>query len=74
MEPRLAMTVFGIGDDGNRYTIHGYKQMRRQGSEWVEEELVSIVRTAEGEELHCESEVPLVFWNPMTGIKIRCEK
>ena len=74
MEPRLAMTVSGIGDDGNQYAIHGYKQMRRQGDEWVEERLVSIIQTAEGEELHCESEAPLVFWNPKTGMKIRCDK
>ena len=27
MEPRLAMTVTGTGDDGEQYTIHGYKRM-----------------------------------------------
>lgn len=66
------MTVAGVGDDGKEYTIHGYKQMRRQGSSWVEEALVSIIETSDGEELHCESESPLVFWNPRTGMKIRC--
>ena len=71
MEPRLAMTVTGIGDDGNAYTIHGYKQMRRQGDRWIEERLVSLIQTDAGEELHCESEIPLVFWNPKTGMKIR---
>jgi hypothetical protein len=72
MEPRLAMTVTGSGDDGREYTIHGYKRMLRRDGEWVEEALISIMRTEEGEEVHCESESPLVFWNPRTGIKIRC--
>ncbi len=74
MEPRLAMTVTGIGDDGNTYTIQGYKRMRRQGNEWVEEALVSLIQTDDGEELHCGSEDPLVFWNPKTRMKIRCDQ
>jgi hypothetical protein len=73
MEPRLAMTVTGTGDDGREYTIHGYKRMQRRGNEWVEEALISIMRTDGGEEVHCESENPLVFWNPRTRVKIRCK-
>lgn len=48
--------------------------MLPRGREWVEEALISIMRTEEGEEVHCESESPLVFWNPRTGVKIRCPK
>jgi hypothetical protein len=69
MEPRLAMTVTGTGDDGRGYTIHGYKRMLPHG---VEEALISITLTDKGEVVHCESENPLVFWNPKTGVKIRC--
>jgi hypothetical protein len=72
MELRLAMTVTGTGDDGKEYTIHGYKRMLPRGREWIEEKLCSIMRTDEGEEVHCESEKPLVFWNPKNGVKIHC--
>jgi hypothetical protein len=74
MEPRLAMTVTGKGDDGREYTLHGYKQMIRRGKEWAEEKLISIVRTAEGEVAHCRTEEPLAFWIPSTGVTIRCDK
>lgn len=72
MEPRLAITLTGKGDDGPEYTIHGYKRMLQRGGEWIEEALISIMRTDEGEEVHCESENPLVFWMPRTGVKIQC--
>ena len=72
MEPRLVKTDIGIGDDGKTYTTHSYKQRRRQGEQCVEEPLISLILTDEGEELHCESEDPLVFWNPKTRTKIRC--
>jgi hypothetical protein len=74
MQPRLVMTVTGIGDDGREYTIHGYKRMLQRGREWVEEPLISILRTDDGEEVHCQSENPLVFWNPRTMVKIRCQQ
>jgi hypothetical protein len=74
MEPRLAMTVTGTGSDGREYTIHGYKRMLPRGDEWVEEALISIMRTEEGEEVHCKSENPLTFWMPRTGVKIRCRQ
>jgi hypothetical protein len=66
------MTATGTGDDGREYTIHGYKRMLRRGREWVEEALISIMRTDDGEEVHCESENPLIFWMPSTGVKICC--
>ena len=72
MEPRLAWTVTGVGDDGNEYTIHGYRQMKQLAGKWMEEKLVSIILTEDGDELYCESEKPLVFWDPRTGMKIRC--
>ena len=74
MKPRLAKTVTGIGDDGKSYTIRGYKQMRREGDGWIEEALISLIQTSEGEDLFCESEDPLVFWNPKTGMKIHCDQ
>jgi hypothetical protein len=73
MEPRLAMTVTGIDDDGKKYTIRGYKRMIQREGHWVEEPLISIAVTDEGQEVHCESEDPLVFWIPGTGVKIRCQ-
>ena len=73
MEPRLAMTVIGIGDDGKMYTIHGYKRMIQREGRWVEEALISIAVTDEGQVVHCESEDPLVFWTPGTGVRIRCQ-
>jgi hypothetical protein len=73
MEPKLAMTVTGVGDDGSEYTIHGYKQMRHQNGRWIEEALISIMETSDGELVHCESENPLVFWVHSTGMKIRCK-
>ena len=48
------------------------KRMLPRAREWVEEALISIMRTQEGEEVHCESENPLVFWMPRTGVNIRC--
>jgi hypothetical protein len=36
--------------------FHGYKRMLQRGGEWVEEALISITKTEEGEEVHCESE------------------
>jgi hypothetical protein len=72
MNPRLVMTVTGRGDDGKEYTIHGYKKMLQRNGQWVEESLISYMQTDEGEEVHCESENPLVFWNPKTRLKIRC--
>ncbi len=74
MEPKLAITVTGTGDNGREYTIHGYKQMRHQGGKWIEEALISITQTSDGELVHCESEDPLVFWVDSTGMKIRCNK
>jgi hypothetical protein len=74
MEPRLAKTVTGTGDDGKTYTIHGFKRMLHRDGEWIEEALISILRTDEGDEVHCESENPLVFWNPRTGVRIHCSQ
>ena len=74
MEPKLVMTVAGTGDDGREYTIHGYKQMRQQGGKWIEEALISITQTSDGELVHCESEDPLVFWVASTRMRIRCKK
>jgi len=73
MQPQLAMTVTGIGDDGKMYTIHGYKRMIQREGHWVEEALISIAVTDEGQEVYCESENPLVFWIPGTDIKISCQ-
>lgn len=73
MEPRLALTATGVGDDGRDYTIHGYKTSRLVDGRWVEEALCSFMQTSDGEEVHCESEKPLVFWVASTGMKIRCE-
>jgi hypothetical protein len=72
MEPKLAMTVTGVGDDGREYTIQGFKKMRQQDGRWIEEALISITLTSDGELVHCESEKPLVFWVASTGMKIRC--
>ncbi len=72
MEPRLAMTVTATGDDGREYSVHGYKRMLPRGREWVEEALISIMRTDHGDEVDCESENPLVFWLPSTGVRLRC--
>lgn len=74
MQPKLVQTITGIGDDGRTYTINAYKEMRRQGDQWVEEQLISIIKTDENEELYCESEEPLVFHNPKTNVRIRCDQ
>jgi hypothetical protein len=56
-----------------KYTIHGYKRMIQREGRWMEEPLISIAVTDEGQEVHCESEDPLVFWIPGAGVKIRCQ-
>ena len=66
------MTVTGMGDDGKEYTIHGYKKLEYRNGHWVEEALISHTETSDGEQVHCESELPLVSWNPKTMLRIRC--
>jgi hypothetical protein len=74
MDPRLVKTVTGIGDDGKQYTIHGYKSTRRQNGQLIESSLIDFMQTDEGEEVHCKSENPLVFWIPSTSVEIRCDE
>ena len=74
MDPHPAKTVTGIGDDGKQYTIHGYKSTRHQNDQLVEAPLIDIMVTDEGEQVHCKSENPLVFWIPTTRVEIRCNE
>jgi hypothetical protein len=72
--PPPAKTITGIGSDGKQYTVHGYKSTRRQNGQLLESKLIGITKTDEGEEVHCKSENPLVFWIPSTGVEIRCDE
>lgn len=58
------MTVTGTGDDGRKYTIHGYKR--------ANEALISVTQTDEGDEARCRSENPLEFWIPSRSVTVRC--
>jgi hypothetical protein len=73
MEPRLAMTLIGVGNDGSEYSVLAYTKMVPEGAAWVEEAgPPSILHTSEGDEVHRRSEEPPVFWVTRTGVEITC--
>jgi hypothetical protein len=71
-KPRHAETYNLIGDDGNAYTVHGYKEYHKGlPGEYIEGKLGTILMMDTGLPVMCMEEKPPTFFIERTGVVLR---